>query len=100
MVSAEGESSKNKRTHVKLLSMILGIAAMLVVCHSLEPLTQPPVTIAIMDDECAIYSETYRALVMFVTCLETLSYASNFLFYFMCNNIIRKSLIDMVKCRV
>ena len=98
LVSSEASAS-SKRQHWKRLSMILGISLMLVACQSFEPLTTPPVAKAITGNECVVYTETHRSLAMLAVTLETLSYASNFIFYFMFNRVMRETWMDIMNCK-
>ena len=89
-----------RNIHMKCIAMLFCTSSIMVFCHCLEPLAQYPVAMAITQDPCITYNDLYRALVSFITTLETLSYASNFIFYFMCNTVVRKTCLDILKCRL
>ena len=80
---------------LKCVSMLAGMSVTLLLCHGLEPFVQPYFIENVAMKPCFVYTQTYRNVLMLVTVLETFSYASNFLFYFLCNTTLRKVFVDV-----
>ena len=95
------QNNVRARAEIKCVSMLVCVSVTFLVCHSLEPIVRPYVIVSIREDDlCVLVTSAYRVLAMFVTVLETWSYASNFIFYFMCNTTIRIALYDILTCRI
>ena len=98
--SHQSQRSNRKREllDLKCMSMIVGMSMTLLLCHGLEPFIKPYFIEYAVGEPCFIYTQTYRNVLMLVTVLETFSYASNFLFYFLCNTALRKVFVDVFCC--
>ena len=90
-------SKKRQTAQTKMTAMLTSISTVFVICHSLEPFVHTPVYTSI-SGPCGIYSELYNFLVITVNVSEAISYASNFISYWIFNKQFIITLKLMTSC--
>ena len=90
-------SKKRQTAQTRMTAMLTSISTVFVICHSLEPFVHTPIYTSIAG-ACGIYSELYNFLVVTVNVSEAISYASNFVSYWIFNKQFVITLKLMASC--
>lgn len=92
-----GNINRRQQQQNKCTAMLLGITITFVLCHILEPFIHSVIYTTLFGC-CSVFAMTYRNLVMSVNTLETISFASNFIFYCVFNKEFAAGVKKMLKC--
>ena len=90
-------SEKRQTAQTRMTVMLTSISTVFVICHSLEPFVHTPVYKSIAGP-CGIYSELYNFLLVTVNVFESISYACNFISYWIFNKQFVITLKLMASC--
>ena len=86
------------RAQNKMTAMLICISFMFVVCHFIEAV----VYVLVNQEDITTYfdnGEHYSALIVAVMTMEAISFASNFIFYCICNRVFADSIRNMFRCQ-
>ena len=82
---------------MKITAMVVSISVVILICHILEPFSHTALFTSLFG-VCSMHGVGHTVLLTTTNILETISYASNFLFYCIFNQQFAKTLKSLCEC--